>query len=417
MKCHEKNAGRAPLTVRAGSASVKIYQGMSRGYDLFTVVHYAGGQRKRETFAKLTGAKERAREVATAIINGRTEVLELTNADRDGYLRALERLKPLGVPLHSAVEEYVAACSHLDGESLLSVVKQHAKRRRHVSDKHVSEIVDELLAGKKRDHLSVRYIQTLRSHLKRFASAFQTNIGSITASLIEEWLAAQNTGPRARNNIRMSIITMFRFARARGYLPKGQPTEADDVPKAKDRGGKIEILTPKELADLFDVSDEEAKLYFALAAFTGLRSAELVRLEWHDVSFARRYIEVAKAKAKTATRRLVPIQQNLMQWLSPYRVRSGKVFASEHSASRSIAQAKDVLGKWPTNALRHSYASYRLAQCNDAARVALEMGTSPQMLFRNYRELADEQDAAAWFNMGPASAANIVPMRRARARQ
>jgi integrase len=274
-----------------------------------------------------------------------------------------------------------------------------------------------MLAAKKRDHLSVRYIQTLRSHLKRFASAFQTNIGSVTASLIEEWLAAQNTGPRARNNIRISIITMFHFARARGYLPKGQPTEADDVPKAKDRGGKIGILNPTQLRNLFNASDEEAKLYFALAAFSGLRAAELVRLEWHDVNFARGYIEVTKAKAKTATRRLVPIQQNLMQWLSQYRARFGKIFVSEHAASRSIAQAKHVLGKWPTNALRHSYASYRLAQCNDAARVALEMGTSPQMLFRNYRELADEQIAADWFAIAPAPAANVVPMRRVRARQ
>jgi hypothetical protein len=32
----------------------------------------------------------------------------------------------------------------------------------------------------------------------------------------------------------------------------------------------------------------------------------------------------------------------------------------------------------PSYALRHSYASYRLAQIQDAAKVALEMGNSPQ---------------------------------------
>ena len=59
------------------------------------------------------------------------------------------------------------------------------------------------------------------------------------------------------------------------------------------------------------------------------------------------------------------------------------------------------------------YATYRLAQCQDAARVALEMGNSPQMLFRNYRELADEKEAAAWFSLiPPAAAANVVPIRR-----
>src|ERR1700686_1243162 len=123
---------RKPVVVKAGNAAVKIYRGKSRGYNLFTVVHYAGGSRKRETFGNLADARERAREVARALINGRAAVLELTNVDRDGYVGALELLRPLGIPLHSAVEEYVAARSYLDGESLLSAVKEHSRRRHHV---------------------------------------------------------------------------------------------------------------------------------------------------------------------------------------------------------------------------------------------------------------------------------------------
>ncbi len=57
---------------------------------------------------------------------------------------------------------------------------------------------------------------------------------------------------------------------------------------------------------------------------------------------------------------------------------------------------------WPNNALRHSYATYRLALTADAARVALEMGNSPQKLIRHYRELAGEKEAAAWFAISPA---------------
>ena len=163
--------------------------------------------------------------------------------------------------------------------------------------------------------------------------------------------------------------------------------------------------------------DEEAKLYFALGAFTGLRSAELVRLEWDDVNLARGHIQVAKDKAKTATRRLVPIQPNLAMWLAPHRSKTkGRVFqASTRQIGRSH-RPKLPAYEWPNNVLRHSYATYRLAQCQDAARVALEMGNSPQMLFRNYRELADEKDAADWFNIVPSEAAakKIIPLRRAR---
>ena len=156
MNRHEKISSRKPTVVKVGNAAVKIYHGQSRGYDLFTVVHYAGGSRKRETFAKLEDAKRRAGEVARAMLNGRLSVLELTSADREGYVSALELLKPLNIPLHSAIEEYVAARSHLHGESLLSAVKEHAARRRHVIEKGVGKIVDEMLAAKKHDGLSPR---------------------------------------------------------------------------------------------------------------------------------------------------------------------------------------------------------------------------------------------------------------------
>jgi len=73
-----------------------------------------------------------------------------------------------------------------------------------------------------------------------------------------------------------------------------------------------------------------------------------------------------------------------MSWLAPYRERAaagGSVFVSYRAAERSIAIAKQMIGKWPKNALRHSYATYRLAQCHDAARVALEMVTRHKCSF------------------------------------
>jgi site-specific recombinase XerC len=99
-----------------------------------------------------------------------------------------------------------------------------------------------------------------------------------------------------------------------------------------------------------------------------------------------------------------------MLWLAPCRGRKGKIFASEHAADRTIAFAKQHVKRWPPNALRHSFATYRLAQTRDAAAVSLEMGNSATMLFRDYRELADEHDALAWFAIAPRAAKNIIAM-------
>jgi hypothetical protein len=64
--------------------------------------------------------------------------------------------------------------------------------------------------------------------------------------------------------------------------------------------------------------------------------------------------------------------------------------------------------EWPNNALRHSYATYRLAVTADAARVALEMGNSPQKLMTNYRELADEKEGQEWFEISPDQPLNVI---------
>lgn len=411
MKSQEKLPRKFPHSIKVGNAIVKIYRGETHGrYDSFTVVHYRDGKRERKTFSKFREARSRAQEVATQIAKGRVDVLALTSADRDSYTHALTLLKPLGIPLHLAVEEYVAARKHLHGDSILGAVKEHAQRRRVLTEKRVAEVVVELIDQKDRDGLSRRYVETLRSHLNRFAAGFQTDIGSLTANVINGWLKALNVGPRARNNIRMSIVTLFHFARAQGYLPKGVPTEAEDVAKAKDRGGKIGVFTPKEMGEIMLNAKPAHALFFALGGFAGLRRAEIERLEWSDVNFERRYVVVGEDKAKTATRRLVPIQPNLMQWLAPWRRSKGKLFASRRLADYAIAAVKATGRNWPDNALRHSYCTYRLAAIADAPRVALEMGNSVGKLMSNYRELADEKTAGAWFSIAPKRAKNIVTM-------
>ncbi|MDQ6859586.1 MAG: tyrosine-type recombinase/integrase [Verrucomicrobiota bacterium] len=152
--------------------------------------------------------------------------------------------------------------------------------------------------------------------------------------------------------------------------------------------------------------------FFAIGAFAGLRSQEIMRLDWSDIRFEQGLIEVAAAKAKTASRRLAPLLPALAAWLLPLRQRSGHVVGytrndmlceARQQFCKSGIKVRDELFQftWKPNALRHSYASYRLADIKNAARVALEMGNSPAMLFRNYRELVTEQQATVWFGVLP----------------
>ena len=410
-------ARRKPIREKVGNVTVPIYCGKCRGYDLFTVVSYSpdGEKRKRvrKSFASLADARLAARRIATAIHNA--EGKPLKGSDSASYLYAVSAMRPLKIPLTVAVDEFVAAKQHAGGRSLIDAAKEYSQRHNSGTvRKTVAEVVKEFLREKEEDGASVRYLRSLRSHLNRFAEHFGMPIGAVTAAQIGDWLRGTKRGPRTRKNLRNSVITLSRFAQEKNYLSRTLLTEAEHVRKIRDRGGKIGILSPEQLALLLKGDSEEAKLYLALGAFTGLRRCELVRLDWPDIEFSRGKIEVGKDKAKTATRRRVPILPNLAQWIAPYHGQSGRVFpGGEHAVDRIIAFAKEALDidEWPNNALRHSYASYRLEQTQNAPQVALEMGNSPQIIIKDYRELVDERDAAAWFSIvPPAMAVNVVQM-------
>lgn len=385
--------------VKRGNTTIKIYRHKGRRYkgrqyELFTVAYRLNGEQLRKNFSRYKDAWDFASDTATALEKGRAQVLSLSAADWQSYMAAKNLLRPFGIPLHDAIEEYVTM-----------------RKRKQTVEKRVGDIVDELLAAKSQARLSNRYIETLRTYLLRFADSFQTNIGSVNTGAIARWLDSLKIGPRSRNNVRQAVVTLFNFARRRGYLPKGETTEAADVETVRDHDVEIAILTPAELSKLLRKSKPDYQLYFALAAFTGIRSAELLRLEWSEINFEKGHIEVKAHKAKTATRRLVPIQPNLAKWLEPYRGSKGELFKSRWTVDSAIKFAKRLRIPWKANCLRHSYATYRLSIVPDAGRLALEMGNSPAKLFTSYRELDRKNHAPEWFAIEPPPrrSAKIVP--------
>jgi integrase len=149
--------------------------------------------------------------------------------------------------------------------------------------------------------------------------------------------------------------------------------------------------------------------FWAIGAFAGLRRAEIERLSWSEIDFDQGVIEVKASKSKTASRRLVTIQPNLREWLAPYSTRIGRVCPV--NLERKINGDRDRAGLrsgWPHNALRHSFGSYHLAQFNDAAKLALEMGNSPATIFRHYRQLVRPKQAERYWKIVPAVAGNKV---------
>lgn len=262
-------------------------------------------------------------------------------------------------------------------------------------------------AHERQDGLSARYVYELESLCDRFAKDYGgTLLTKITGQEIDDWLRGLKiqpsgvpVGARTRNNYRMALQTLFAFARRRGYLTDGW-NEFNRVPKAKAPPSKIGIFTPEQLTTILSKAKPEMLPFLAIAAFAGVRAAEIQRLDWSEVG--SEYITITKGKAKTSQRRLVPVLPALTAWLAPYRKPAGKVVPYKNVSNELFKLAKKAAVKWKQNALRHSFISYRLAIVQDVGKVALEAGNSTRVIFESYRELVTKNEAEKWFGILPA---------------
>jgi integrase len=381
------------IEVKEGSVSVPIYRFSDGRFCVDTLV---GKNRKRITRASLDAAKIEARKLIAQIASGRAHEERMTLAEVEDYRLAKNKVAPFGMSLLSAVEEWIAG---------------RGKTQRVIS-KTVAEVVEEFLTSKRVEGVSFFHLEDRKYRMNKFAAAFPGRIDQISTHEIEVWLNGLGISGRTRNNYRNAALQLFRYARGKRYLPRNEPTVVEDVASASAAEGAIQIYTPQELRLLLSHAPVKLLPFFAIGAFSGLRSQEIMRLDWSDIRFEQGFIEVAAAKAKTASRRLAPLLPALAAWLLPLRQKLGHVVG--YTRNEMLCEARQRFCKsgikvrnelfqftWKPNALRHSFASYRLADIKDAARVALEMGNSPAMLFRNYRELVTEQQASAWFSVLP----------------
>lgn len=397
-----KSRRAPPVTIRSGSVEVKIYSSRRGSYTSHTVAYYHGGSRHRKVLADAKEAREEARRIADLLAAGRADIIELAGPEREAYAAAVRSVKPTGVPLHVAAEEYAAAKTVLGDVPLLSAAKDYVARHAKVARQiRTDALVKECLAAKEADGLSRVYLHTLKSDLGRFSATFKKNIADLRAEEMSPWLRALPGAPRTRNNMRRSICTLFHFARSHGYLPKHLPTEADDLPKAKEVPGEEAVFTPDQMRQILGAANGEQIVWLTLGGFAGLRSSEIERLDWQSIDIQSGYIKIVAAKTKKSRRRLVPILPNLAAWLQPYRKTTGRVLGDQEIWKDVTAMGKRIGLGWPRNVLRNSFISYRLAQTHDIARVAEEAGTSPAVIRTNYLELVTPADATKWFGVMP----------------
>jgi integrase len=418
-----------PEIIKSGNVAVRLYKRERQTANgktriIFEVADYTSGERRFRGFSDHEAAKTEATKIARQLASGETTAATMRNSDAASYGRALELLRPTGAALEVAAATYAKAFKILGTDAIVESATFYARHHAgHVMKRKIADVILEFIASREARGKSLAYINDLRQRLARFAkftgaevstiyqpeSAEQPDtrnrgmdVSAITTADVSRWLDGLKLSPQSTKNFRTVLHTLFAFGEARGYVFKGG-NPVTDTESVEVNASDVKIFTSDEIGKLISVAPKDFQPLLTLGAFAGLRTAEILRLEWCDIDLAGGFITISSGKAKTRSRRLVPIQPNLKAWLEPYINESGLLWKRTvndlQDARASTVKAAGVA--WKDNGCRHSFISYRLAAIQNAAQVALEAGNSPNVVFKHYRELVKPVAAQIWFSIAP----------------
>lgn len=315
--------------------------------------------------------------------------------------RAVERAGEILGAAHGGKVERLA----IDEAEYAEFLRWKAERARKAK---VADVVASFIASKTGKGCSVHHLGRLRRDLEAFAEAFPVMIGDLTRPNVEKWLNGRKVGARRWNNLRESIISLHRFAR-RERLLSAELTGPELIERQRAESD-VTTYTPAELRKILAVVPREWLPFVVLGAFCGIRPMEIApdprsgkpALTWGSILWAKKKVDVPARVSKTRRRRFVPLSDAAVAFLRDRRDETADTRLCPFLRSPSDVWAKAAGVPWKPDALRHSYASYRLALTQDMAALALELGNSPAMIFKHYLDLKHEDEAREWFAIRPA---------------
>ena len=383
-----------PITVKSGSSVVKIYANKrGDGRKIFQVGWYLGGRRLKQ-FNDLPSAKDFAKKKADDLRTQKSS----ESLTRNQVLEYSEAKRLCGNESLLAVVQECLKAREMTGDKTILAAKQFANTITHHETLSVSKVCELFVEAKRASGIKVErsYKNTLPLFRDRFG---RLKMDSITTSQLQNWLNGFDN-PGTRNTHRKRIVTLFRWSRKNGYLPKSATTEAEDTESAVEPPHQIGIIDGATLTACLNVIVERHKHYvpaLVLATLCGLRRSEIHGQDWKDIHLDRRLMRVTAAKPGTAQNRMVPICDRAAYYLEQHCVQSGPV-----CGNLAIDRIRDICIttglKLPNNCFRHSFISYRVALTGNVEETSLEAGNSPRIIHKHYRELVTKEQAHEWFS-------------------
>ena len=325
------------------------------------------------------------------------EAFSLSYEKRCEYVATEARLKSVGATLQQCLDFFF---------------KHHTAK----TDKLLSEALEECVKEKSKVGRRIGYTDKIRTIIGSIVTGGDIKCQDFTRTHAEAWLDGSKWKPITKKYAMKDANTFFNYCIDRGWASINPFAKMLSItPEGKPPG----ILSNDQCVRLLKAAQSnngETVPYFTLALFAGIRPEEIEKMDWSMVNLKDQFVEVPSVVSKTRRRRIVRLSNNAVAWLSLSSTKKGSIcpvnFRKKSEAIRRSAGFKvsknDSGDEWAHDCLRHSFASYHLAQYDSADKTATQMGhENTKMLFSHYRELVRPNEAAAFWAIMPPQPENL----------
>lgn len=344
------------------------------------------GKRERRFFETKKDAETFCRQQRTRLENFGRNSSMLSPGQLEEAAMAFERLAPHAIALNTVVSDFIWRTTAKTNSVTFKTMFEH--------------YVDHPKKGKKR---SSAHLRGLKYTLPRFAKLHNRIVADLQSEEIEVELEGMT--PAVRNAFLRILKAAFNHGIKRKWLEKNPLLDLDEFETAKN---KVITLSPAEAESLMRAAEENNALlpYHAIGLFAGVRPLELERLEWRHVDLTEGHIEITEEVSKTGLRRIIEIEPNLKAWLTFYIAKGGETRGQVTPTTNLRKNLRDIrttagLVKWTQDVMRHSYASYWLAEHQDINVLTLRMGHESTAMLKHYNRASKKKDAALFWAIEP----------------
>jgi integrase len=265
-----------------------------------------------------------------------------------------------------------------------------------LSNKTVSQALDEFILISRRACAASTlrdYQSAIDHHLKPAFGEFL--LRKVTATQIKVWMGGLIISPKRINNVLVPLRGVLRSAFQDGIIERDVSAQ---LPNLSHRTKEPNPFSPSEIKLILEHSEGQTRNLFQFAFFTGMRTSELIALEWDDVDFQRGVIKVSRASVRKIVKvpktqsgeREVKLLEPALEALNAQKpftfLAKGRIFHNpktnlpwlddaqiRKTAWKPVLKAANVPYRCPYQT-RHTYASMMLSAGENHIWVAHQMG-------------------------------------------